>query len=189
MISTHFAEIRPVFVNGVVEYAGPPLGAKSGCARIFESVPDAANVAAGTAESTSQRPPTFLIAMSKETAPSGPPFFRWTRSTMSARVLVALSKVHPWKLVPISGNGVTGMKPRAQSVRPPPRRMAAVANDQARSECLRPIAAGTKTSSVRSIAARSAGDTLAFAPAVDAAQPASERATATTNTIRRTFRH
>jgi len=82
-----------------------------------------------------------------------------------------------------------GRVPRAQLARSLPRRIAAVASGHACSEWRRPIAAGTKTSSVRSIAARSLGESVVFASATDADQP--KRTTATTNAtaVRRTARH
>jgi hypothetical protein len=125
MISTHYAEMCPVFEN-----ACPACGAKSGWASTFESDPAGAKVA-GTAESTSQRPATFRIAMLTETAPSGAPFRRWSSSTMSARFLATRSTVHPWKLVRMTGKGVTGRVPCAQLARSLPRRIVAVANGHA----------------------------------------------------------
>ena len=106
---------------------------------------------------------------------------------MSARPGRARSIVHPWKLFPITANGGTGRKPFAQLARSEPRRIFAVTSGHDRAELLRPIADGTKTSSVRSIAARSDG-------AIEAAWAAgaSETASAAPRiaTVRRTvLRH
>ena len=108
---------------------------------------------------------------------------------MSARSFDAESIVQPWKLVPITGNGVTGRKPRFHSPLSLPSRIVLVASGHARTESRRPIAAGTKTSSVRSIPARSTGGTLGFpfANAGGANDPSSRTARATAR--RRTLRH
>ena len=75
------------------------------------SAPSAANVAATTAASTSQRPWSFRIVRSNETAPIEAPLRRWTSRTTSARFRVASSSVQPWKTVPFTGKGCTGRIP------------------------------------------------------------------------------
>ena len=101
----------------------------------------------------------------------------------------ARSSVQPWNVVPITGNGCTGSSPCRQSAsrrRRGASRPSSAAS--ARSECTRPIAAGTKTSSVRSMCGPVGGRKLRSS-AADAARAAITAATTTTPSAKRIRRH